>query len=459
MYFLKVLLLNPPGAQMYLRDQYCCFSSKADYIWPPIDLLVQSGILSQEHDVQVIDAIAEKLSPEKCMQRITAYQPDLVLSLTGISSFVSDFQFAQRMKKSTAARIVFSGGFLLAEYEAVLQKHAFIDGILMDYCSDAILRYLRNDEDIPDLAYVKDGKCVLTRSQKDSISYPVPRHELFPLEQYRLPHGKSRPFSCITTNYGCPYQCGFCIAQRLTYRPRRISEIMAELKYLESMGIKEVFIKDFTFGVDRDRTLELCFQMQEHISMSWICASRVDLLDDILLYEMHRAGCHTIQFGVETSNPQLLEEFKAHIQPELVEKTFRLCRRYGIRTLGHFVLGLPGDDRKSIMNTVSFAKKLKCDYASFNIATPLPGTALRKKCIDRGWTAEENREYDLSSGKAAIHTSRLSGMELEQLQKKAYRLFYFRPSYMLRRLFHIRSRHELYTLFKEGLAILKKNIK
>ena len=201
------------------------------------------------------------------------------------------------------------------------------------------------------------------------------------------------------------------------------------------------------------------FANAKNVSLDWICASRVDVLDETLLYEMYRAGCHTIQFGVETSNLKLLDEYKAHVQPNIVEATFRLCRKYGIRTLGHFVLGLPGDDRNSIMKTIAFAKRLKCDYASFNIATPLPGTELRKKCIDHGWTAKEYSEYDLSSGEAAINTNCLSGSDLEKLQKKAYRRFYFRISYMFRMLFQVRSRHELFSLFREGLAILKKNIR
>ena len=133
----------------------------------------------------------------------------------------------------------------------------------MDYISDGILKYLRNEEDIPDLAYIQDGTCFLMRSKRETISYSIPRNDLFPLERYRLPHGKKSPFSCITTNYGSPYHCGFCISQNLSFHSRKIPEIIDELKYLESIGIKEVFIKGFTFGVDRLLTLELCLQCKK----------------------------------------------------------------------------------------------------------------------------------------------------------------------------------------------------
>lgn len=97
---MKIFLLNSLNQTMCLRDQYCCFSSKADYCWPPIDLPIQSGILNQEHEVKVIDAIVEKITPDRYMRKIIEYQPELVVSLTRISSFVSNFQFAQSIKKT-----------------------------------------------------------------------------------------------------------------------------------------------------------------------------------------------------------------------------------------------------------------------------------------------------------------------------------------------------------------------
>ena len=65
---LKVVLLNPPSSNKYLRDQYCTSLSKAEYYWHPIDLLIQSGILSREHDVNIIDAQVNSMLPSKCTE-------------------------------------------------------------------------------------------------------------------------------------------------------------------------------------------------------------------------------------------------------------------------------------------------------------------------------------------------------------------------------------------------------
>ena len=57
----KILLLNPPGKYLYVRDYFCSKISKADYINAPIDLVMISGVLNTgEFDLKVIDAVAEK---------------------------------------------------------------------------------------------------------------------------------------------------------------------------------------------------------------------------------------------------------------------------------------------------------------------------------------------------------------------------------------------------------------
>ena len=66
----KILLLNPPGKKRYLRDQYCSSSAKADYYWPAIDLLVLSGILSRDFNIEVVDAIVQKMSAEQTIRFI-----------------------------------------------------------------------------------------------------------------------------------------------------------------------------------------------------------------------------------------------------------------------------------------------------------------------------------------------------------------------------------------------------
>ncbi len=57
----RVLLLNPPGSEIFIRDYFCSKTTKSNYLFHPIDLLAMSGTLAQEHEVSVLDGIAERL--------------------------------------------------------------------------------------------------------------------------------------------------------------------------------------------------------------------------------------------------------------------------------------------------------------------------------------------------------------------------------------------------------------
>lgn len=168
-----------------------------------------------------------------------------------------------KIKEIVNPLVFLTGGFLLSEYSEILSKYNFVDGVLLDFTSDALVDILDGKTYIEDLAYREGYRIICNHSENKYISYPTPKHELFNLKQYRLPHGKRCLFSCIITNFGCPYKCGFCIAQNVKYKMRDSSEIIIELAYLKSLGIEEVFIKDFTFGVDKNSTIRLCEQIKK----------------------------------------------------------------------------------------------------------------------------------------------------------------------------------------------------
>lgn len=456
---MKILLLNPPSQKLVLRDQYCSFTSKANYYWPSIDLLVQSGILSQKYEVKVLDAVIEKMEEASCYEVIRRISPDCILFVTGITSYKGDFEFMKEVKARHPCHVIASGGFLLNTYRQYLREYSFLDAILTNFCSAAIGSYLEGDEDITDLAYRRDGEIIHRKGPGGPVSYPVPRHELFPIEKYRLPHGRRYPFSCVITNFGCPFHCKFCVAHDISYRERAVDEIMEELIYLNKLGIREVFFKDFTFGVNKKKLLHLCERMARETDLTWVCASRADVLNEEAILAMKRAGCHTIQFGIETANQKLLSNYKDKISIEQIEKILALCRRHKINTLGHFIIGLPGETKESVKETIKFSKRMKCDYASFNLATPLLGTELREKCIEEGYIDPEPEEYDLTAGKAAIQTELLSKEELSRLKNHAIRSFYFRPGYILQRIRGIHSFRNLLSLIREGTAIFTNYIK
>lgn len=458
----RILLLNPPGKELYLRDQHCSSAAKADYYWPPIDLLSLSGILSQEHEVYVIDAIIDRLSNEECLHKIVSLKPDCIVFVTGIVSWVADFGFMEKAKAQVNSLMIASGGFLRWDYERIMRKYTFLDAIIMDFTISCILDYLKGDYGYLHDMYIRlDGKEVLyPKSEMREFNIPVPRHELFPLAKYRLPHGKRRPFSAVLTGYGCPFSCSYCTAEHIEFKYRPVENILPEIEKLVSLGVREIFFKDFTFGVPRRIAMNLCDEMIERFpGISWICSSRVDVLDEELLKKMKTAGCHTIQFGVESASQKLLDENNKKTNITNIISTFKICNKMGIKTLAHFILGLPGETEESIHDTIKLAKSIKCDYASFNIVTPTYGTSLRKRCIENNWLIGENEAFDSSNGYPVIETPYITREKLWLLRNYAVKSFYLRPGYILRKLAGIKGPGDLFFLVKNGISLLGKTQK
>lgn len=453
----RVLLLNPPGEKLYFRDQHCSGISKGYYYWPPIDLIMLSGILAQEHDIKVIDGIVEKMSYYECLEVIKGFEPGFIVFLTGLASWLGDFAYMERVKLETGSVLIGVGDILLWESEDYLAKYSFLDAALLDFTSPSVLQYLAGTkEGLTDICYRRGEEIIRTPlGSSKEFTVPVPKHELFPLDKYRIPHGKQRPFTSLLTTYGCPYSCSYCIAEKIPFKYRSLENIMTELDSLVALGVKELFIKDFTFGAPRQVSEDFCkVLIERYPGLSWICSSRANVLDEKMLSLMKKAGCHTIQFGVESASQDLLDENNKMISLPQIKEIFASCRRLGIKTLSHFILGLPGETEESLLSTIRLAKELNCDYASFNIAIPLPGTTMKKKCIDNNWLQGNLDEMDASVMYPVIQTPYLSRDRLWQLRNQAIKSFYGRPSYMVRKLLDIRTPKDFFSLCREGVSVL-----
>jgi len=87
--------------------------------------------------------------------------------------------------------------------------------------------------------------------------------------------------------------------------------VIDELRYIRSLGIRDVFFVDQSFGSNPERNFELCQAIRTELpGLRWICFSRVDLMDGKTLDNMKKAGCHTIILGVETANEQMLVQYR-----------------------------------------------------------------------------------------------------------------------------------------------------
>jgi len=199
-------------------------------------------------------------------------------------------------------------------------------------------------------------------------------------------------------------------------------------------GIKEIFISDDNFNLKKSHAIEVCEEIiRRGLKVDWACPNglRVDSLTPDLLSLMKAAGCHLIGLGIESSSQEILDRAKKKLDISIVPKVCEDIRKSGIKAVGFFVLGLPGETKETIEQTIDFAKSLPLVRAWFNILAPYPGAEIfniyaRDKNLDTiDW------KYLDTSSKHVAQLSSVTPEELDYYQKKAARSFYARPRILI----------------------------
>ncbi|MBI1387680.1 MAG: radical SAM protein [bacterium] len=466
---MRILLLNPPGDKPYLRDYYCSHTAKGYYYWHPYDLVVQSGVLSRHFEVDYLDANVLNLSKETARDRIRCMRPDGIVFLTGGVCWKEDLAFLESLDVPKRVAVVGTGDVMVSKGRELMTRHRWLSGVLLNFTSHSLDAFFKAwnpergevdcDDPIPNMLYRRKDEFIRGVDPGNRYySFPLPRYDLIPNSKYRIPHGRRGVFASFLTDFGCPYRCNFCFNGKWTHKLRDIDNAIEELRYLKTLHIHELWIKDLTFGVTRTHSVEFLNRMlAENLKFDWVTLSRVDVMDEELLTLMARAGCHTIQFGVESADQGILNSIEKDIEPAKVKETFALCRKLGIRTLAHFILGLPGETESTAKQTIEFTKELDPDFLSINVAAPRMGTDLRAEAIRQGWVDQKVDSVDNSSASAfpQMEIGSIPGMRVIELRNQAIRDFHLRPSYLARKVRDIRSPREAWRAMQNGYTLLR----
>lgn len=457
---MKILLLNCPYKGPIIRDNYCCFTSKSGYIWPPVDLLYLSGMLKGRSELKVIDAVAEKINWRETYKIIDSFDPEVIIALTGTVSYQVDLNGLKALKNR---KIYLIGNTPCFRPEFFLKKYSFVGGIIHNFFNPSIVDYLigKNTE-CESISYRnKDhslhlGKINCLKPMSVVRLAKPPQYHLFPIGKYSTPIIRNKPMMTAMTSFGCPFNCKFCIASALTYYRRDIRDLKKEFDEMKKSGVKEIFFEDSTFNTYIPYLGEICnLLIREKYGFSWSANVHSFNLSEPLLKLMKKAGCHTVQIGVESGNPGILKEYAPSKGLTRLENSFDLCKKVGIRTLGYFIIGFPKDNVETAQETIDFAKKLDPNFASFSIMTPDYGTRLYEEVAAKKMFTDNGIKNFDSSEKAIIKNKNFPRKNQDEMLKKAYRDFYGRPSKLLSYLLDYK-----YTILyvKNGLRLLAKKI-
>jgi hopanoid biosynthesis associated radical SAM protein HpnJ len=259
---------------------------------------------------------------------------------------------------------------------------------------------------------------------------PVYKRDLR-IEDYFIGYLK-HPYLSFYSGRGCKSRCTFCLWPQTVgghrYRTRSVDHVMAELRWARQAfpQVKEFFFDDDTFTDDRPRAEAIARELGK-MGMTWSCNAKANV-PRATLKVMRDNGLRLLLVGYESGNQQILHNIRKGVRIDVARQFTKDCHELGITIHGTFILGLPGETRETIEETIRFATLINPHTIQVSLAAPYPGTRLYKEALENGWLDTANAELINGRGVqiAPLQYPHLSHSEIFASVDEFYRRFYFR---------------------------------
>ncbi|MBU0483608.1 MAG: radical SAM protein [Proteobacteria bacterium] len=407
----------------------------------PFQLAYAAAFLEKENfEVLLVDAIAEELSDQQFIEKITNFAPDLVVLEVSTPSFSADLLIAQKISKdmSRPAKLVFCGAHAPMGQPEFLATHQYVDFVLLGEYEFTLLNMVKaiagnkDLQQVPGLLYrEQSGKVISTGKAeiiKDADAFPWPARHFLPMARYfDNPGNIPEPALQMWASRGCPYSCSYCIWPQLldgnSYRPRQPAAILDEIEQVcFEYGYKSIYFDDDTFNIGKERMLAFCREKNRRgLDLPWAIMARADLMDREILEAMAGAGLKAVKYGVESADPDLIARVGKKLDLDKAIENIEITKSLGIKIHLTFMFGIPGETWESVEKTVSLAKKLNPDSVQFSILTPLPGTRIYDELTKCGHLKVTDWEKLDGYFTSVVRTESMSAADLEEAAKYAWR--------------------------------------
>jgi len=456
----KILLMIPPENQKIVMEKDKKITD-ASGKYAPLGIMYIATLLNKKLgdkiDVKVIDFSVGTWSNEKLEKTILEIKPDVVC-LTALTPQILDVNiFLEKVKRLLPECIAVIGGSHVTCFQEDALEFKEVDYGIVGYGEYSFLQLIKalffdgKLEDVCGLLYRKNGEIIKNPiNDKDMPldDLPIVDRELVPYKQYRCPVGTRDVMATLVSSRGCPFRCTFCNSPDKTYRERSMENVMEEIRYLYGLGVKEIFFFDDIFNPKNDRVYKFCRLLREsNVKISWAFKSRVTNINDDIMKELKKSNCERIHFGIETHTNESLKRINKGITVEQIKNAIGLCHKYKINSSGSFMINLPGDTRKDILDRFKFVNSLKLDYCQFGILVAYNHTAIFAQGVKEGQWPEDLWLNFIKNPTpnfvVPIWDNGIPREELDRLLRYGLKKFYFRPSFIAKRIMNIHSFGEI----------------
>lgn len=435
---MRTLFLQPPTFDGFDGGAGSRYQARREIksFWYPTWLAQPAAMVEGS---RLIDAPPAGIGMEPILEDVK--NRDLVILHTSTPSFAKDVEVAQMLKDvNPNLKIGMVGAKVAVQPEESLLKGAPIDFVARNEF-DYTIKEIAEGRDFKDVDGItwrnKDGEIITNRDRamiEDMDSLPfvteVYKRDLR-IEDYFIGY-LMHPYISIYTGRGCKSRCTFCLWPQTVgghrYRTRSPQHVAAEIRLAKQYfpQVKEFFFDDDTFTDDLPRAEAIARELGK-LGVMWSCNAKANVPRETLKV-LRDNGLRLLLVGYESGNQQILHNIKKGMRVEVAREFTKNCHELGIKIHGTFILGLPGETKETIQETIRFAQEINPHTLQVSLAAPYPGTALHKQATENGWLDENNAELLDDNGVqiAPLHYPHLSHTEIFNSVEDFYKKFYFR---------------------------------
>ncbi len=436
--------------------------------WQPLGTLyVASSLMRAGHEVRFLNGAF--MSHQAILDEVKALRP----GFAGIYSTTFGWAGARRtaadLKALDPSMFVCAGGpYPIAVRERCLEQDCSFDAAVTgegERTLVELLERLGRGEDLDGVAGVafRRGADVVANPPRpldvklDELPFPD-RSLLGDADLYVPPPAmyRRKPVAIMLTSRGCTRKCIYCFQmdkeRKSGIRYRSVENVLEEIELLLRQGYKEIKFIDDTFAQDRERAMRIAREItRRRLDFTWFASACVNQVDAELLQAFKKAGCWAILYGVESGVQKNLNTIRKGISLAQARNAVAWAKQAGLKVQTTFMFGIPGETYDDALRTIELACELDADMASFHAIVPFPGTHLYDHVAEYGTISQELTDFTYQGAAFVPHT--MTREQIRELRQRAYRAFYSRPRYLIRRLLGLRHMDELRTAARSARSL------
>jgi hopanoid biosynthesis associated radical SAM protein HpnJ len=435
---MKTLFLHPPSYEGFDGGAGSRYQARREIrsFWYPTWLAQPAALVSGS---RLIDAPPARLSPADVLPLARDY--DLAVLHTSTPSFASDVKIAEALRDTNPKlKIGFVGARVAVQPEQSLAATTAIDFVARNEFDFTVKEVAegRPFDRIDGLSFRTAAGSIVHNGERamledmDNLPFvsEVYKRDL-KIENYFIGYLK-HPYLSLYTGRGCKSRCTFCLWPQTVgghrYRVRSVGHVVEEIRLAKQYfpQVKEFFFDDDTFTDNLSRAEAIARELGK-LGITWSCNAKANVPRSTLKV-LRDNGLRLLLVGYESGNQKILHNIKKGMLIDVARRFTKDCHELGITIHGTFILGLPGETKETIEETIRFATDINPHTIQVSLAAPYPGTFLHKQAVENGWFDAEHAELVDEHGIqiAPLHYPHLSHQEIFDSVETFYKRFYFR---------------------------------